>query len=420
VLEAGDADVVEKTIFASPAGKKRLAKRLAAMLPAHRVYIEPFAGSAAVLFEKEPSPVEVINDADPEIGEAYRILKRLTAKDVARLSKKSWTGDRATFMRMVESQPKGDIEKLYRFLYLSNFSYGKMRGKSFSPVVQGVEARTPARLEKFLPRLKKVHVYSGDYEGVVRKYDAKDAVLFLDPPYAGYDVDVGESKFDEQRFFKLLKDIKGKFLITYGIRGELPKLVKAAGFEVKQIRVPRTIRHMRGVGGPSVLTQLVISNYTPTSKSLGDGWEVADVTDAELQALCATSEFAKRARLIKDANPADERYVLGVVLEPEVVDAQGDIYSAEEIRRAAHDFMENFQGLGLQHRERVNGDVRILESYVLPDDTDVGGVKLKKGTWLLGLRIVSDELWQMVKDGDLTGLSIGGTARKVPVEPAAA
>jgi DNA adenine methylase len=422
VLAVNDVTSVEKTIFASPAGKKRLAKRLAAMLPKHDIYIEPFAGSAAVLFEKEPSRVEVINDADPEIAEAYRILKRLTPKDVARLSKKSWRGDKATFMRMVESQPKSDIEKLYRFLYVSNFSYGKMRGKSFSPSVQGVEARTPKRLEKFLPRLKKVHVYSGDYERVVRKYDAKNAVLFLDPPYAGYDVDVGEKKFDEQRFFKLLKELKGKFLITYGIRGELPKLVKQAGFVVKQIRVPRTIASMRGVGGPSVLTQLVISNYTPTKKSLeaGDGLELLDVSGAELDAWCTPKAFAKQARLIKNADPSDERYVLGVVLEPEVVDAQGDIYSAEEIRLAAHDFMENFQGLGLQHRERVNGDVRILESYILPDDSEVGGVVLKKGTWLLGLRVVSDELWQMVKDGDLTGLSIGGSARKVPVEPSAA
>jgi len=409
---------VEKTIFASPAGKKRLAKRLVAMLPAHRSYVEPFAGSAAVLFAKDASEVEVLNDADPEIAEAYRILKRLTSKDVRRMTALDWRGDKGTYERLKKSSPTTDLAKLHKFLYLSHFSYGKMRGKSFSPSAQGIVATMPARLEKHLPRLKKVHVFSGDYEPVVRKFDGKDTVFFLDPPYSGYDVNVGESKFDEQRFFKMIKSLKGKFLITYGIRGDLPKLVKDAGFVVKQIRVPRTIASMRGVGGSSVLTQLLISNYEIAHKSEGpdpDGLEIVDWSpDGASAAAMPMAQFAATSQLIKGVDPSDERFVLGVVLEPEVVDAQGDIYSTEEIRNAAHRFMEDFQGLGLQHRDRVNGDVKILESYLAPEDLVVGETAIKKGTWLFGVRVLSDELWRMVKDGELTGFSIGGSARRKP------
>ena len=43
---------VEKTIWGSPAGKKRLAARLVKLIPPHKTYVEPFAGSAAVFFEK--------------------------------------------------------------------------------------------------------------------------------------------------------------------------------------------------------------------------------------------------------------------------------------------------------------------------------------------------------------------------------
>jgi DNA adenine methylase len=414
---------VEKTIWGSPAGKKRIAERLVAMLPAHKTYVEPFAGSAAVLFAKEPCAVEVINDADEEIARAYKILKRLTAKDVGRLRKKDWVGNETTFKNLIDTSPRDDVGWLHRFLYLTHFSYGKMRGKSFSPSVRGVEAKTIARIEAFAPRLKSVQVFGGDYRKVVEKYDGKDTVHFLDPPYYGYNVDVGESRFDERAFFEVLKSLKGKFLVTYGIRGELPKLVKNSSFEVRRIRTRRSIGSMRGVGGPSVLTQLLISNYTPTNKSLSalasDGWEVDEpehsgVGAGEGSQPDALPAFAATGRLLKGVDPTDERFVLGIVLEPEVVDAQGDIYSPEEIRGAAHRFMEEFGGIGLMHRLSVNDQVKVLESYLAPTDFDLAGVRVRKGTWVLGVRVLADELWEQVKDGRLTGFSIGGSARRVP------
>ncbi len=412
VLETGGVEPVEKTIWSSPAGKKRLAKRLAAMLPAHKTYVEPFAGSAAVLFAKEPVAVEAINDADLEIARAYKTIKRLGSKDLSKLRARKWTGDEATYKQLVASSPTDDVAWLHKFLYTTHFSYGKMRGKSFSPSVQGVEARTVDRIEQFAPRLKKVQIFGGDYRKVISRFDGKDTAFFLDPPYVGYDVHVGEGKFEEQAFFDVLKSLKGKFLITYGIRGELPKLLAKSDFLVKRIRTPRTIASMRGVGGPKMLTQLLVTNYEPTKKSLM-GLLVEDGADLDDEVELADL-FEKSIPLIKGADPGDERFVLGVVLEPDVVDAQGDTYSSGEVRQAAHRFLEDFGGLGLMHRHRVNGQVKILESYLAPSDVELGGVSIRKGTWLLAARILSDELWAQVKNGQLTGFSIGGSARKVP------
>ena len=300
VLAAVAPEVVEKTIWGSPAGKKRLANRLAAMLPAHKTYVEPFAGSAAVLFAKEPSAVEVINDADPEIAEAYRLIKKLTPAELARLRKLPWVGDEKTFKGLLDKRPRDDVARLHRFLYLTHFSYGKMRGRSFSPTVVGVEAKTIKRIEEFGPRLKSVRIYGGDYEKVVRKYDGKDTVFFLDPPYPGYNVDVGESDFDEERFFKLLKSLKGKFLITYGIRGKFPAMVKDSDFWVKRIRTPRTIAAMRGVGGSSVLTQLLVANYEPVTKGLA---QVADLDDWNDPDSGSTSSLQSPAYSLEKAQP---------------------------------------------------------------------------------------------------------------------
>lgn len=403
---------VVKTMWSSPASKKKLSKRLAALLPAHKTYVEPFAGTAAVFFAKQPADIEVLNEADKEVADAYRMIKRLTREQLSQLRRMSWTGSEARYKRLYDSKTTDGIAKLYRFLYLSHFSYGKLRSRSFSPSLEGVTSKTIDRIEMCIPRLKNVQVFDGDYERVVRKFDAPDTVHFLDPPYSGYNVNVGESSFDEQRFFEMLESLKGKFLLTYGIRGKLPKLLKSTKFHIKRIRTQRSIRTMRGVEGPKMLTQLLVTNYKFDERKLARRAKRSADKTPETPTPGAT--FTKTVPIIKGIDPNDERYVLGIVLEPEVVDAQGDIYSVEEIRQAAHRFMEDFGGLGLMHQFLVNGQVKVLESYLAPADFELGDVTVRKGTWLLAIRVLSDELWEQIKDGKLTGFSIGGSARRVP------
>jgi hypothetical protein len=123
---------------------------------------------------------------------------------------------------------------------------------------------------------------------------------------------------------------------------------------------------------------------------------------------------ATREVALRKAEGAPLRYVLGVVLEPDTVDAQGDIYSADEIRQAMWGYMKRFRNVGLQHGRLVNGLIHLVESYQTPCEINVGGSVLKPGTWLIGLHVEDDALWADVEAGRLTGLSIGGFARKQP------
>lgn len=110
----------------------------------------------------------------------------------------------------------------------------------------------------------------------------------------------------------------------------------------------------------------------------------------------------------------DERYVLGIVLEPETVDSQSDIYSEEEIRKTAHKFMQDFKNIGYMHKSIINDKVKIVETYLSPVDFEMNGQPVKKGTWLLGVKIMDDGLWQEVKTGKLTAFSMGGSAIRKP------
>ena len=183
VLDGLLPERAEKRIWGSPAGKTHLAQRIVAEIPEHRVYVEPFAGGAQVLFAKEPSEVEVVSDLDPEIAFAFRFAKGITREQLERLRRKSWVGDKAHFRKLYESDvPDDEVDRFYRFAYLIRFSFNKLRRGTMPDRNVGVEARFMQKLERWAPRLKDVRVRSADYEKVVEEYDGRAEVVALAEP----------------------------------------------------------------------------------------------------------------------------------------------------------------------------------------------------------------------------------------------
>ncbi len=351
------ASPVKKTIWGSPAGKKRLAARLVKLIPPHKVYVEPFAGSAAVFFEKEPAEREVLGDADPEIAFAFEAIRSLTDEELDVLRKKDWIGRRRTFKQLLEARPRSKVEKLYRFLYLAHFSYGKLRGKSFNPNAEGVEARTLERIDQHRHRLRATKIRHAHYADLVREFDGKDTFFFLDPPYPGHNVSIGEDTFDEVEFRKVLESIKGRFLVTYGTRGQL----NTKGFQVRKIRPPRSIRAMRGVGGPKTLPTLLIANYAITEKALGAGeseWALEEV-ETVLDVHDSLADDLERARVISCGLahlPAAPPEVATLAMELERVEPAGDDSRAV----LAHELSELSVGLSAALTEAAPSVVEAL------------------------------------------------------------
>src|SRR5262245_38873288 len=91
---------LEKALWGPARGMWPLASRIVAAIPAHRVYVEPFAGGTPVFWEKPPSEIEVLASTDPETAFALRFVKNLTPDRLHRLQRKSWVGDRERFERL--------------------------------------------------------------------------------------------------------------------------------------------------------------------------------------------------------------------------------------------------------------------------------------------------------------------------------
>ncbi|KIN37607.1 XkdF-like putative serine protease domain-containing protein [Bacillus subtilis] len=129
-------------------------------------------------------------------------------------------------------------------------------------------------------------------------------------------------------------------------------------------------------------------------------------------------DFQKEVKVL--AKEADEqKLVYGIVYEPDTVDAHGDFMTAAEIEKAAHGFLKDAREIDKQH-DFQGGVGAVVESYVAPADFEMNGETIKKGSWVLVTK-ASEEIWEEIKKGEITGYSMAGIAdiakQEEPVSP---
>ncbi|HIE6656597.1 TPA: XkdF-like putative serine protease domain-containing protein [Bacillus anthracis] len=117
--------------------------------------------------------------------------------------------------------------------------------------------------------------------------------------------------------------------------------------------------------------------------------------------------FQKQVDIITKSED-EQKLVYGVVYEPGVADAHNDFMTAEEIEKAAHEFMKEAQNIDTQH-DFTAGAGEIVESYIAPDDLEINGTTIQKGSWVIATK-ASDEVWEKIKKGEINGYSMAGTA----------
>jgi DNA adenine methylase len=155
--------------------------------------------------------------------------------------------------------------------------------------------------------------------------------------------------------------------------------------------------------------------YCVRSHQTGKNFGCYDTREEAEARLDQIQRFKEEGRYLKFAGMDLERQIVyGIVLQPGVIDKQGDKISADEIEKAAHKYALTPMVIGKGHKEQIKA--KPVETYIAPIDFELGGQEVLKGSWVMAVKVMDTELWTMVKEGEFTGFSIGAYGRKRKVD----
>jgi DNA adenine methylase len=204
------------------------------LLPGSHHYCEPFSGSAAVLLNRAPSPVETYNDIDGDAVNFFRVLRDREDDLIRVISLTPFS--REEFHKAVSGSNQGisDLERARRFYIRArqartglaqtatlgrwanckNTSRAGMSGV-VSRWLGGVDA-----LQDIAERLLRVQIENRPAVELIKLYDSADTFFYCDPPYLhetrgdskayAFEMDLEQ----HQQLAKVLNKVRGKAAIS--------------------------------------------------------------------------------------------------------------------------------------------------------------------------------------------------------------
>ncbi len=176
-------------------GKWRIAPWIIAHLPAHELYVEPYAGAASILIRKPPSRGEVMNDLDGEVVNFFRVLRSPRRARIL-LRKIELTPFSRREYRAALRVVKDPIERARRLAVRSYMGFGSdsyrperhsgFRGRfcgSGHSTSAPDWAHYPAGLVAVIERLRNVVIENRDALDLIDIYDKSGTLFYCDPPY---------------------------------------------------------------------------------------------------------------------------------------------------------------------------------------------------------------------------------------------
>lgn len=246
------------------------------LLPNCHHYCEPFGGSAAVLLNRSPSPVETYNDLDGEVCNFFKVLREQKEGLVEAIGLTPFSREEFAIACEIDaSLPR--LERARRFYVRARqvrtglaqtASLGRWANckntsrQGMSGVISrwfgGVQA-----LPEIAERLLRVQIENRPAIDVIKLYDSEGTLFYCDPPYVhttrgdsnayGYEMTDGE----HVRLARVLNRINGKAAISNYDCDLMDELYPAPKWR-KFLMTERTIHSTKGKRA-----EVLWSNYDP-------------------------------------------------------------------------------------------------------------------------------------------------------------
>ena len=276
----------KKIAFGWYGGKFSHLDWLLPLLPESHHYCEPFAGSAAVLLNRKPSPVETYNDVDGEVSHFFKILRDKSDELIRRIALTPFSREEYYTAIYDNDENISDVERARRFYIrarqtrtglaqtasLGRWANCKDSSRSgMSGVVSrwlgGIDA-----LDEIAQRLIRVQIENRPAIDVIQLYDGTNTFFYCDPPY--YHETRGDSKaygfeMDENQhreFAKIANQCSAKIAVS-GYDHPLMKELFPDSKWKKTVGNEKTIHSTKGIR-----TEVLWTNYNPKKqKEFFDG-----------------------------------------------------------------------------------------------------------------------------------------------------
>lgn len=178
-----------KAILKFPGGKWRISDWIISHFPEHKVYLEPYFGSGAVFFNKEPSYIETINDINGEIVNLFRVCREYPKELASLIELTPFARDEFIACYKKSSDP---IEQARRTLVRYHQSFGNSNSSKNSwrnvqsyggPRCATMWNNLPEIIAEVCCRLKNAQIENAEALTLIERYNHSDVLIYCDPPY---------------------------------------------------------------------------------------------------------------------------------------------------------------------------------------------------------------------------------------------